>query len=192
MSNKASSAVSRSLLSTFPLAIALLGSAAVAAEPKTVSGLKNPESAPTGRSTLPSSANEIRKATGPLRSSSHRERSRPSPPAWTTRTAWPSWTARCTSFSQGYLFRLDLKTKKLERIGSGFGGTDGLARDAGGRRFVGDWKNGKLFELVSENEPPRLLSDIFQPAADISLMPDGKTLFVPDMKRGTLTWFPVR
>jgi gluconolactonase len=95
-------------------------------------------------------------------------------------------------FSQGYLFRLDLKTKKLERIGSGFGGTDGLAKDAGGRRFVGDWKNGKLFELVSENEPPRLLSDMFRSAADISLTPDGKTLLVPDMKGGTLTWFPVR
>jgi hypothetical protein len=95
-------------------------------------------------------------------------------------------------FSQGYLFRLDLKTKKLERIGSGFGGTDGLAKDARGRRFVGDWKNGKLFELLSENEPPRLLSDMFRSAADIALMPDGNTLLVPDMKAGTLTWFPVR
>ena len=87
---------------------------------------------------------------------------------------------------------LDLTTKKLERIGSGFGGTDGLAKDARGRRFVGDWKNGKLFELVSENVPPRLLSDMFRSAADISLMPDGNTLLVPDMKAGTLTWFPVR
>jgi hypothetical protein len=58
-------------------------------------------------------------------------------------------------------------------------------------RFVSDWKIGKLFELVSENEPPRLLSDMFQSAADISLMPDGNTLLVPDMKGGTLTWFPV-
>ena len=45
-------------------------------------------------------------------------------------------------FSLGNLFRLDLKTEKLERIGSGFGGTDGLAKDSSGRRFVGDWKNG--------------------------------------------------
>ena len=95
-------------------------------------------------------------------------------------------------FSRGDLFRLDLRTGKLERIGGGFGGTDGLAKDAGGRRFVGDWKNGKLYELVAEREPPRLLSDKFQSAADISLMPDGKTLLVPDMKRGTLTWFPIR
>jgi sugar lactone lactonase YvrE len=94
-------------------------------------------------------------------------------------------------FSLGNLFRLDLKTEKLEKIGSGFGGTDGLAKDSNGRRFVGDWKNGKLYELVSANEPPKLLSDKFQSAADISLMPDGKTLLVPDMKGGTLTWFPI-
>jgi hypothetical protein len=84
-----------------------------------------------------------------------------------------------------------LKTKKLERIGGGFGGTDGLAKDARGRQFIGDWKNSKVFELLSENEPPRLLSDMFRSAADIALMPDGKTLLVPDMKAGTLTWFPV-
>jgi gluconolactonase len=95
-------------------------------------------------------------------------------------------------FSLGNLFRLDLNTEKLEKIGSGFGGTDGLAKDSSGRRFVGDWKNGKLYVLVSANEPPKLLSDKFQSAADISLMPDGKTLLVPDMKGGTLTWFPIR
>ena len=94
-------------------------------------------------------------------------------------------------FSLGNLFRLNLKTERLEKIGGGFGGTDGLARDASGRRFVGDWKNGKLYELVSPEAPPRLLSDKFQSAADISLMPDGKTLLVPDMKGGTLTWFPI-
>ena len=66
-----------------------------------------------------------------------------------------------------------------------------MAKDSNGRRFVGDWKNGKLYELVSANKPPKLLSDKFQSAADISLMPDGKTLLVPDMKGGTLTWFPI-
>jgi gluconolactonase len=95
-------------------------------------------------------------------------------------------------FSLGNLFRLDLKTEKLEKIGTGLGGTDGLAKDSNGRRFVGDWKNGKLFELVAAKLPPRLLSDKFQSAADIALMPDGKTLLVPDMKGGTLTWFPIR
>jgi sugar lactone lactonase YvrE len=94
-------------------------------------------------------------------------------------------------FSLGNLFRLDLKSGKLRRAGRGLGGTDGLAKDASGRRFVGDWKNGRLLELLTEDQPPRLLSDKFQSAADISLMPDGKTLLVPDMKAGTLTWFPI-
>jgi gluconolactonase len=95
-------------------------------------------------------------------------------------------------FSLGNLFRLDMKTEKLEQLGSGFGGADGLAKDSSGRRFIGDWKNGKLYELVSANEPPKLLSNQFQSAADISFMPDGKTLLVPDMKGGALTWFPIR
>jgi len=73
-------------------------------------------------------------------------------------------TCSSADFSQGYLFRLDLKTKKLDRIGSGFGGTD---RPREGRGRAADssatGKNGKLFELVSENEPPQaFLSDRFQ------------------------------
>jgi sugar lactone lactonase YvrE len=94
-------------------------------------------------------------------------------------------------FGLGHLYRFGLKTGKLERIGSGFGGTDGLAKDPKGRLFVGDWKNGRIFQWTSEHEPPRLLSDKFQSAADISITPDGKTLLVPDMKGGTLTWFPI-
>jgi gluconolactonase len=94
-------------------------------------------------------------------------------------------------FSLGHLYRFGLDDGKLERIGGGFGGTDGLARDSKGRLFVGDWKNGRLFQYLSEAEPPRLLSDKFGSAADIAIMPDGKTLLVPDMKGGTLTWFPV-
>ena len=292
MSNKFSRAISRSLLSTFPLAIALLGGAALADEPKTVSGLKNPESAavgadgkvyvtvigerekkgdgavsivePSGKITTfatglddphglvivdgalyiadvkvvwkvdakgrvevylgpdafpraPGYLNDItydgrgnfyvsdsgdragkkgavfkidagKKATLVINA----ETSSPPIPFPNGVLLDDADHLLIADFSQGDLFRLDLKTRKLERIGSGFGGTDGLAKDAGGRRFVGDWKNGKLFELVSENEPPRLLSDMFRSAADISLTPDGKTLLVPDMKGGTLTWFPVR
>jgi gluconolactonase len=94
-------------------------------------------------------------------------------------------------FALGHLYRFGINTGKLDRIGGGFGGTDGLARDGKGRLFIGDWKNGRLYQFTSENEPPRLLSDQFRSAADISLMPDGKTLLIPDMKAGTLTWFPI-
>jgi gluconolactonase len=95
-------------------------------------------------------------------------------------------------FGLGYLYRFDLNTGNAQRIGGGFGGTDGLAREPGGRLFVSDWKNGRVFQVTSDLEPPKLLSDQFQSAADISLTPDGKTLLIPDMKAGTLTWFPIR
>ncbi len=94
-------------------------------------------------------------------------------------------------FGQGSLFRYDMITNTAQQIGGGFGGTDGLARDGRGRLFIGDWKNGRLFLVTSELQPPFLISDKFQSAADIALTPDGRTLLVPDMKAGTLTWFPV-
>jgi len=94
-------------------------------------------------------------------------------------------------FGLGFLYRYDLTTGALQKLGGGFGGTDGLARAPGGAVYVSDWKNGRLFRLNAEPEPPSLLSDKFQSAADISFLPDGKTLLIPDMKAGTLTWFPV-
>ncbi len=95
-------------------------------------------------------------------------------------------------FGLGYLYRFDLKTKTAQRLGGGFGGTDGIARDSAGRLYIGDWKNGRLFQVRSEPDPPRLLSEQFQSAADIAFTADGKYLLVPDMKAGTLTWFPTK
>lgn len=95
-------------------------------------------------------------------------------------------------WGEGYLYRFDMNTKNVQRLGGGFGGADGLARGADGRLFVSDWKNGRLFLVTSELEPPALLSSQFQSAADLAITPDGKTLLVPDMKAGTLTWFPIR
>jgi hypothetical protein len=98
---------------------------------------------------------------------------------------------RCADWGLGDLYWIDLGTGHLQRLGGGFGGTDGRAR-LGGRLFVSDWKNGRLFQVTSELEPSTLQSDKFLSAADISLTPDGTTLLVPDMKAGTLTWFPIR
>ena len=92
----------------------------------------------------------------------------------------------------GYVYRYDLITGTAQRLGGGFGGADGLAREAGGRLFVSDGKDGRLFLVSSDFEPPRLLSDKFQSPAGISVTPDGKALLVPDRKAGTLTWFPIR
>jgi len=77
-------------------------------------------------------------------------------------------------FGLGFLYRFDLVTGNAQRLGGGFGGTDGLARDGRGGLFVSDWKNGRLFQVSSELEPPRLISTKFQSAADIALTPDGR------------------
>ena len=95
-------------------------------------------------------------------------------------------------FGMGYLYRYSLITGTPQRVGGGFGGTDGIAREAGGVLFVSDWKNGRVFQINTDLEPPKLLTDKFRAAADIALTPDGKTLLIPDMKAGTLTWFPIR
>jgi sugar lactone lactonase YvrE len=95
-------------------------------------------------------------------------------------------------FGLGFLYRFDLNTKNAQRLGGGFGGTDGIARDAAGRLYISDWKNGRLFQINSELEPARLLSDQFQAAADIAFTADGRYLLVPDMKAGTLTWIPTK
>jgi sugar lactone lactonase YvrE len=95
-------------------------------------------------------------------------------------------------FGLGFLYRFDLNTKTAQRLGGGFGGTDGIARDAAGRLYITDWKNGRLFLVGSELEPPRLLSEQFKAAADCAFTADGKYLLVPDMTAGTLTWFPMK
>ncbi len=92
----------------------------------------------------------------------------------------------------GFLYRYDFNTGNAQRIGGDLGGTDGIAKDAGGGLYVSDWKNGRVFRVATDQQPPSLLTDKFQSAADISLTPDGKTLLIPDMKAGTLTWFPLR
>lgn len=94
-------------------------------------------------------------------------------------------------FVTGKLYRIKLKTGALEHINGGFGGGDGLVKDAQGRLYVSDYKNGKVFMLDSPSAAPRLLSEQFQAAADIGLAPDKAHLLVPDMKAGQLIWLPL-
>ncbi len=91
----------------------------------------------------------------------------------------------------GILYRLDLAAGKLQKLAEGLNGPDGIAKDAKGRIFIGDWKGGKLFLIDPKSPTPQVLSDKFTTAADIFLTPDGREILVPDMKGGTLTFFPV-
>jgi gluconolactonase len=95
-------------------------------------------------------------------------------------------------YGLGELYRYDLITGTAQRVSGGFGGTDGIASDGRGGLYVSDGKNGRIFQFSSELEPPRLISSRFQAPADIAVTPNGRTLLVPDMKAGTLTFLPIR
>lgn len=95
-------------------------------------------------------------------------------------------------FGTGDLFTLDMTSGKVLKVNQGFGGADGLVRDANGLLYVSDWANGKVWQLVEPKATPQLLRDNFKAAADIALSADGKQLLVPDMKAGTLEYLPIR
>ncbi|MCB5191713.1 SMP-30/gluconolactonase/LRE family protein [Methylobacillus arboreus] len=90
-------------------------------------------------------------------------------------------------FASGILYKLDLLNRHLIELANGFGGGDGLALGANKKLYISDYVNGKVFSLSVEDEV-KLEKQGFQSAADIGITPDGKTLLVPDMKAGTVTW----
>jgi glucose/arabinose dehydrogenase len=75
---------------------------------------------------------------------------------------------------------------KVTLLNSGFGGADGLIRDADGILYVSDWANGKVWQLSEPKATPQLITEGHQSAADISLSIDGKYILMPDMKAGEL------
>ena len=87
-------------------------------------------------------------------------------------------------FTSGILYNYDLAARKLQEIASGFGGADGIVRQANGTVYVSDWKNGKVYRVDSNKSV--LLKDGYQSAADIALSQDDHHLLVPDMKAGAL------
>jgi sugar lactone lactonase YvrE len=95
-------------------------------------------------------------------------------------------------FASGELLRLDMGKGEVEKLADGFGGGDGLARDAAGVLYVSDWKNGRVWKLDPKQKgaKPQQYAQAFQAAADIALSSDGKFVIVPDMKAGALVWLP--
>jgi len=103
-----------------------------------------------------------------------------------------SGTLLVVDFASGELLRLSVAKGTVEKVADGFGGGDGLARDATGMLYISDWKNGKVWKLnlKKKDAKPELYPQTFQASADIGLSKDGKFLLVPDMKAGTLVWLP--
>lgn len=87
-------------------------------------------------------------------------------------------------FTSGVLYNYDVTGKRLQEVASGFGGGDGIVRQANGTIYVSDWKNGKVYRV--DNNKAVLLKEGYQSAADIALSQDDHHLLVPDMKAGVL------
>ncbi|SDK20134.1 SMP-30/Gluconolaconase/LRE-like region-containing protein [Methylophilus rhizosphaerae] len=87
-------------------------------------------------------------------------------------------------FTSGILYDYDVASHRLQEIASGFGGADGLVRQANGTIYVSDWKAGKVYRV--DNHKAVLVKEGYQSAADIALSQDGHHLLVPDMKAGVL------
>ncbi|MGH8727492.1 MAG: SMP-30/gluconolactonase/LRE family protein [Burkholderiales bacterium] len=95
-------------------------------------------------------------------------------------------------FASGELHRVQLNPIRVTKLADGFGGGDGLAQTRSGTLFVSDWKGGRVWRVDLKKNPPqpKLYDHKFEAAADIALDWDEKSLLVPDMKAGTLTWLP--
>lgn len=90
-------------------------------------------------------------------------------------------------YASGVLYKLDLLNRHLIELANGFGGGDGIALGANKKLYISDYNSGKVFSLSIEDEV-KLEMEGFQSAADIGVTRDGKTLLIPDMKAGTVTW----
>jgi len=94
-------------------------------------------------------------------------------------------------FTSGVLYNYNQLTKKLEEIASGFGGADGIVKQANGNIYISDWKNGKVFRVDTQHKVT-LIKEGYQSAADIALTQDDHHLLVPDMKAGKLEIIELR
>lgn len=90
-------------------------------------------------------------------------------------------------FASGVLYRLDIPNRHLIELAKGFGGGDGIVLGANHHLYITDYVGGKVFS-VSLDDEVKLVKQGLQSAADLGITPDGKTLLVPDMKAGTVTW----
>ena len=81
---------------------------------------------------------------------------------------------------------------QVTELNRGFGGADGLVRDADGLLYVSDWASGKVWQLSEPKATPQLISEGHKSSADIALSADGRAILMPDMKGGELVTIPIR
>ena len=85
-------------------------------------------------------------------------------------------------FTTGILSRVNLKSKKIEKIADGFGGGDGLAY-YGNKLYISDWRGGKIWSgtIKGTRYEPKILKSGFVNPADICITSDGKDIVIPEM-----------
>src|SRR3954465_12930650 len=99
-------------------------------------------------------------------------------------------------YTTGILFRIDPKTRSMEKVTGGLGASDGLVRDASGRLLVTDYAGHRVFVLSKPDakpaeKPKELTVSGIESAADLAISPDGKSLLIPDMSGGKLAMVPM-
>ncbi len=89
----------------------------------------------------------------------------------------------------GDLLKADPVSKRINKIGAGFDGGDGLAA-ADASIYITSWTEGKLYAYKLGKV--QVIADGFEAAADLALSRDKTKIIVPDMKAGTVSILPVR
>ena len=90
-------------------------------------------------------------------------------------------------FASGELNKVDVATGNIVRLCGMYPGGDGLARDARGKYYIGQWSGALVSVLGKESRAPRTVTAALANPADFCLSPDGNVLFVPDMLAGTIS-----
>jgi hypothetical protein len=95
-------------------------------------------------------------------------------------------------YTTGFLWRVDLKERTMEKVAGGFGASDGLVRDSGGRLIITDYAGHRVFVLAKPDaKPQEMVVAGIESAADLAISPDGKSLIIPDMGGGKLAILPI-
>ena len=95
-------------------------------------------------------------------------------------------------FENGFLSRVKLDDLKVEKLGEGYGGADGLV-SKGDNLYLSDWKNGKVFKLDTSKDGSRpiVIKKDMEGSADIDITADGKYLIIPEMKANRVVIHPL-
>ncbi len=91
-------------------------------------------------------------------------------------------------FFTGTVF--DVRGKTWKTLVTGLRGADGVEEDGKGNLIVSSWEQGKVWRVRPGKDGPKQITVIaegYQSAADFYLDRKAKTLFLPDMKAGTVS-----